>query len=59
MPVTGSAVVIVNPTTEVSIVDLKKSYNVDADPVPLLANVSGGTFSGKGSLGASLVFRSA
>ncbi len=52
----GSAVVTVNLKTEVNILNLKSGYNIDADPVPLQANVSGGTFSGTGVTGPPWYF---
>jgi hypothetical protein len=44
----GDLQVIVHDKTYVEIINLAKGYSVDADPVRLEANVSGGSFSGPG-----------
>ncbi len=46
----------VNPKTEVEIINLAKSYSVEADPVQLQASVPGGIFSGPGVFSSSGIF---
>ncbi len=52
----GSAEVTVNLKTDVQIIHLKSSYNVEGSKVPLEATISGGIFSGPGVEGPPWYF---
>ncbi len=52
----GTATVTVRERTDVEILNLKSSYNVEADPFVLEADVAGGTFSGPGVNSVSGIF---
>ncbi|MCK4749529.1 MAG: HYR domain-containing protein, partial [Bacteroidales bacterium] len=53
---TGNFEVTVNKKTDVEIINLATGYSVEADPVTLEANISGGTFSGPGVVIATGIF---
>ena len=53
---TGTATVSVSEKTDVEIINLNSSYYIEADPVQLEANPSGGVFSGPGVNSATGVF---
>ncbi len=46
----------VDEVTDVKIINLAAGYDVDADPVQLEANISGGIFSGPGVISATGFF---
>ena len=52
----GNPKVVVNEKTYVEIINLASGYSVEADPVELEANISGGTFSGPGVITATGYF---
>lgn len=53
---TGTATVTVSEKTDVEIINLNSSYYIEADPVQLEANPSGGVFSGPGVNSSTGVF---